>query len=169
MDSLTQSAFVPERQITDNVFVAFEMMHCINTRKKRKKGLMAVKLDMSKAYDKVEWRYLEEMMRKMGFQERWIQLTMMCVKTVSYLVLINGKPKGKIFPTRGLRQGNPISPYLFLLCVEGLSAMFQREARLGRINGVSVCRRAPQISHLFFANDNIIFCRATMDEAIRVS
>ena len=111
-------------------------------RKNGKKGLMAVKLDMSKAYDRVEWRYLEEMMRKMGFQERWIQLTMMCVKTMSYSILINGKPKGKIFPTRGLCQGDSISPYLFLLCAEGLSAMFQREARMGRINGVSMCRRA---------------------------
>lgn len=167
--SEAQSAFVPRRQITNNVFVAFEMMHCISMRKKGKKRLMAVKLDMSKAYNRVEWRYLQEIMRKMGFQGRWIQLTMMCVKTVSYSVLINGEPKGKIFPTRGLHEGDPISPYLFLLCAEGLSAMFQREARMGQINGVLVCRRVPQISHLFFTDNSIIFCRPTLDEAIRVS
>ena len=73
---------------------------------------------------------------------------LMCVKTVSYSVLINGEPKGKITPTRGLRQGDPISPYLFLLCAEGLTAMLNREEGEGQISGVSVCRGAPRISHL---------------------
>lgn len=66
-------------------------------------------------------------MRKMGFQEKWISLIMMCVTTISYSVLINGEPKGRIVPTRGLRQGDPISPYLFLLCVGGLSVMLRRD------------------------------------------
>ena len=87
-----QSAFVPGRQITDNVLAAFEVMHCINQRRKGKEGLMAIKLDMSKASDRVEWGFLEVMMRKMGFQDRWISLMMMCVNTVSYSVLINGEP-----------------------------------------------------------------------------
>ena len=111
----------------DNVLVAFETMHCIDQRRKGKEGLMAIKLNMSKAYDRVEWAFLEVMMRRLGFSDRWIGLMMICVKTVSYSVLINGEPKGKILPTRGLRQGDLISPYLFLLCVEGLTAMLGKE------------------------------------------
>ena len=79
----------------DNVLVAFETMHCIDQKRKGKKGLMAIKLDISKAYDIVEWAFLEAMMRKLGFQEEWIRLITMCVKTVSYSVLINKEPKGK--------------------------------------------------------------------------
>ena len=88
-------------------------------------------------------------MRKLGFQEEWIRLIMMYVTTVSYSVLINGEPKEKITLTRGLRQGDPISPYLFLLYAEGLTAMLRRDEREGLINGISLsCRRAPRISHL---------------------
>ena len=87
---------------------------------------------------------------------------MMCVKMVSYSVLINGEPKGMIVPSRGLRQGDPISPYLFLLCTEGLSAMLKKEENEGYIKGVAVSRGAPSVSHLFFANDSIIFCQASI-------
>ena len=73
----SQSAFVPGRSIIDNVLIAFEMMHCIDQRRKGKEALMAVKLDMSKVYDRVEWSYLEAIMRRMGFHERWIALMMM--------------------------------------------------------------------------------------------
>ena len=119
-------------------------MHCIDQKRKGKRGLMAIKLDMSKAYDRVEWAFLEAMMRKLGFQEEWIRLIMMCVMTVSYSVLINSEPKGKIILTRGLRQGDPISPYLFLLCAEGLTAMLRRDEREGLISGISMCRGAPR-------------------------
>ena len=138
-----QSAFIPERQIIDNVLVAFEIMHRINQKRNGNECQMAVKLDMSKVYDRVEWAYLEEIMRKMGFQKKWISLSMMCVKTMSFSILINGEPRGKIIPTRGLRQGDLISLYLLLLCAEGLSASFRDEVKMGKIKGVSVCRGAP--------------------------
>ena len=164
----TQSAFMPGKSITDNVLVAFETMHCIDQKRKGKEAMMVVKLDMSKAYDRVEWPYLEASLRKMGFHEKWITLMMMCVKTVSYSVLINGEPKGKIVPSKGLRQGDPISPYLFLLCAEGLSAMLKKEEEEGYIKGVAVSRGALSISHLFFADDSIIFCRVSILECERV-
>ena len=101
---------------------------------------MAIKLDMSKAYNRVEWAYLKSMMRKLGFNEKWISLIMMCVTMVSYSVLINGEPRSNIIPSRGLRQGDPISPYLFVLCTEGLSAMIRQKEVVGLIKGVAVSR-----------------------------
>lgn len=143
-----QSAFVPRRLITDNVLVAFETMHSIDQRKKGKEALMAIKLDISQAYSRVEWVYLKAMMKKMGFHDNWISLMMMCVTIVLYSVLINEEHKGRITPSRGLRQGDPISPYLFLLCVKGLTAMLKKEEAAGHIKGIAVCRGAPRISHL---------------------
>ena len=107
-------------------------------------------------------------MRRMGFHESWISLIMMCVTRVEYSVLINGEAKGKINPTRDLRQGDPISPDLFLLCTEGLSAMLKKEERDGQIKGVAVCRGALRVSHLLFADDSIVFCRASVEECDRL-
>ena len=126
-----QSAFTKNRLIYDNILVAFETLHSMNVHKSTKSGYMAVKLDMSKAYDRVEWIFLERVMRKLGFNERWINLMMVCVKTVSYSVLVNGEPKGLIQPTRGIRQGDPLSPFLFLLCTEGLHSLITKAEKKG--------------------------------------
>lgn len=98
--------------ITDNIIVAYETMHSMQTRIWSKVGFMGLKLDMSKAYDRVELVFLEAVMRRLGFDERWIHLVMSCVRSVQYSVVVNGNPVGNIHPTRGIRQGDPISPYL---------------------------------------------------------
>ena len=108
-------------------------------------------------------------MRKMGFQERWISLVMMCVTTVTYSMLINGEPMGAVTPSRGLCQGDPISSYLFLLCVEGLSTMLRRKESDDSIRGILVRKGEPKISYLFFVNDNIIFCQASFWDCEQVA
>jgi hypothetical protein len=118
---------------------------------KGKKGFMAVKLDMSKAYDRMEWSLLEAAMCRLGFAPSWIQLIMTCITTVQYAMVINGEPCGHIQPERGLRQDDPISPYLFLLCVEALSALMTKANDDGILTRVPTSRGGPRISHLFFA------------------
>ena len=125
---------------------------------------MTLKLDISMAYGRVEWVWLEKVMEKLGFANRFRDLIMRCVSTVTYSIKINGTLRGHITPSRGIRQEDPLSPYLFLLCAEGLSALIQSSVNRGQIEGIKICRGGPRLSHLFFANDSLIFCKATLKE-----
>lgn len=89
---------------------------------------------------------------------------MECVRTVSYSILVNGKPKGLINPTRGITQGDRLSLFLFLLCTEGLHGLFKKAARAKEINGFSLCKRGPKLTHLFFANDILLFYKTNPQE-----
>ena len=93
----------------------------------------------------------------MVFNEKWINLVMVCVKTVTYSILVNGEPCGMIHPTRGIRQGDSLSPFLFLLCTERLDGLIKQAKRSGEIHGYSLCRRGPKLTHLLFANGSLIF------------
>ena len=125
-------------------------------------GNMALKLDMSKAYNGVEWVWLEKIMEKLGFAERWRCLVMKCVTFVNYAIKVNGCPMGSITPTRGIRQGDPLLPYLFLLCAEGSSSLIKVSVANGVLKGISVCREGLELYHLFFTDDSFIFCRASL-------
>lgn len=111
------------------------------------KGEATLKIDISMAYDKVDWGYLFAIMKRMGFNCQWIDWMKMCVTTVNYSVLMNADRVGLVIPSRGLRQGDPLSSYLFILCAEGLTSLLKQAEGRGLIHGIQVCRRAPIISH----------------------
>lgn len=104
----------------------------------------------------------------LGFCSSWTTLVMKCVRTVSYAILVNGNPTNSFMPERGLRQDDLLSPFLFLFCAEAFSALLREAEMQGQIHGVQVATNAPTVSHLFFADDTILFTRATNDEADKV-
>lgn len=160
-----QSAFIEGRLLTDNALLAYDINHCIKRRTQGKHGIAGLKLDISNAYDRLEWGYIESMLDKFGFKNRWIQRVMACIKSVTYSFMNNGKVFGDVCPQRGIRQGDPIFPYIYILCAEGLSSILRRNEEVGLIHGVSIARGAPQISHLLFADDCYLFFRASGVEA----
>lgn len=121
-----QSAFIPGRQIQDNIVVAHEVFHFLKHKKVGKKASVAIKLDLNKAYDSVCWDFLLRLLNKMSFDGKWISWIEQCVCSVSYSFFLNGSQICSVFPNRGLRQGDPLSPYLFLMVADVFSLLLNK-------------------------------------------
>ena len=125
-----QTSFVSGRQITDNIVLAQEIIHSMRN-KKGKKGWMACKIDLTKAYDMLRWDFIHETLVDVGFPELVVSVIMNCITTPSMEILWNGDRTSSFIPSRGIRQGDPMSPYIFVLCIERLAQHIQQEASHG--------------------------------------
>ena len=103
---------------------------------------------------------MQAFLRKMGFDPHWIKLMMECITSVQYRVLLNGQPRDLIIPHRGLRQGDPLSPYLFIMCTEALIANIKKAEREKQLTGMKGARASPSSFNLLFADDRLFFCKA---------
>ncbi|XP_059432574.1 uncharacterized protein LOC132165893 [Corylus avellana] len=160
-----QSAFVPSRNIQDNTILAHELLYSLNSKKGRG-GLMAIKIDMEKAFDRMEWKFLLDILAKLGFNSTWINWIRICITSPSFSILINGSPFGLFSPARGLRQGDPLSPFLFILGTEVISRLLLRQESHDLLKGIKIARNCSPITHLLFADDLIVFAKATSAEAV---
>lgn len=159
-----QTTFIAGRNISENVILTQELLHGFKSKRGRSAN-MALKFDMSKAYDKMEWSFIEKVLISYGFDNHFVNLISQCISTTSLSVLINGSPHGRIFPQRGLRQGDPLSPYLFIICSEILSRLFARKEEEGSFRGIKIAVEYPPVTHLLFADDLIVFTKAEHKDA----
>ncbi|XP_073362950.1 uncharacterized protein [Aegilops tauschii subsp. strangulata] len=153
-----------EIKITDRLVELYhreEILWRQRARNKAKKNQhCALKLDMTKAYDKVEWAYLKDIMLKLGVKEKWVEIVMGMVSSVKFSVLFNGKKLEQFKPSCGIRQGDPISPYMFLIAAEGLSCLLKSKSKSSNLHGLQVAPSAPPVSHLLFVDDSLLFFKA---------
>lgn len=160
-----QNAFVSGHLISNNIIAVYEILQSMRKKNFSRFGSFALKLDTSKVYDKVEWEFVLVLLRQMGFREPWVQKICMCLETVSYSVVLNVEV-GELFrPSRGLRQGDPLNLYLFLVCGEGFSALLRSAVTSKSLRGYRINRYAPLMTHLFFTNNSLIFGEATGEGA----
>ncbi|CAL1358518.1 unnamed protein product [Linum trigynum] len=159
-----QTSFVPKRHITSNIIILQEIIHTMN-QLKGVKGLMVLKIDLAKAYDRISWSFLLSTLEAAGFPQEFISLVMACVTTASFQVLWNGSCTEEFKPTRGLRQGCPLSPYLFTLCMERLNHNIKKSVECGKWKPICLSKNGPPLTHLFFADDLVLLAEADANQA----
>ena len=161
--SAEQGGFVDGRQILDGVVIATEVVHSMANSKEK---AMFIKLDMAKAYDRVSWEFLQKILLTFGFAVEWVEWVLSCVTSASFSVLINGEPSELFGASRGLRQGDPLSPYLFIIMAEGLGRFLKAQVQQGIIQGWSWSNNLPSYSHLQFVDDTGLMGMARISEAV---
>ncbi|XP_071714513.1 uncharacterized protein [Rutidosis leptorrhynchoides] len=157
---INQSAFVPGRRISDNILLTQELMRNYHLSKGTPR--CAFKVDIQKAYDTVSWSFLESILFRFGFHRVMVRWIMKCVTSVSFSLNINGELHGYFKGNRGLRQGDPMSPYLFTLVMEVLSMLLVRNARDCNDFRYHPKCEDQEIINLCFADDLFMFSHADL-------
>lgn len=139
-----QSAPVSGKAIQDNVLIAFEIIHAMKNMRSGRRGDMATKIDINKVCGRVDWNYLESILYKLGFSERWVGWMMLCVRYIRYSIQVNNDMVGPIILGPCLRQGYPLAPYLFILYTKGLLVALNHAYATSTIHGNKVCREVPE-------------------------
>ena len=153
-----QTAFVPGRKGMDNMIIVQELIHTMK-QKKEKQGYMAIKVDLEKAYDRLEWHFIRDMLNMYNFPPKMISLIMSCIFGSSISVLFNGGCLELFLPTQGIRQGDALFPYLFILCMELLGFLIEDICANNLWNPLKASISGLAFSHLFFANDLVLFAK----------
>jgi len=136
--------------------------------KRKKKSGVCLKVDFEKAYDSVRWSFLLDMLRRLGFHDRWLVWIKGCLISSSVSVLVNGSPFEEFKPTRGLRQGDPLAPFLFLVVAKGLTGMVRQTLRMDLLRGVKVGRNSIECCLLQFADDTLFMCEDSFDNIFAI-
>ena len=157
--SPVQNAFIPGRSSHDNILLTHEIMHKFKNLKSRT-SWVAIKLDMEKACDRLEWDFILKFLPELGFHPLWNKWIMEIISSVSYLVIVNDEPNGLFNPSMGIRQGGPLSPYICIICMESLNYLLCKEAREQKSGiGIKLGPGTATISYLMFADVCLLFCR----------
>eukprot|EP00253_Pinus_taeda_P012904 PITA_12904 len=156
-----QTGFVEGRQILDGLVVAQEMIHTLNQQKR--KGMM-IKLDLSKAYDRLNWKYLCAVLEVFGFAKRWIEWIFSMISTPFFSILVNGNPSKPFNASRGIRKGDPLSPFLFILAADGLGRIIKRETRRNKLRGLKLWGNNLTITHQEFVDDIMLYGEVSLRE-----
>ncbi|XP_017613545.1 uncharacterized protein LOC108458650 [Gossypium arboreum] len=156
-----QAGFIAGRNITDNVIIAQEVIHSMRSFPKRK--WITIRIDLEKAYDRVRWDFINAFLQAAGIHSFLINIIMSSITNSSMQVLWNGVPLSKFRPGRGIRQGCPLSPYLFVLCMDWLGQEIYSTISKGQWKPIRLSRSGPSISHLFFTDDLVIFSKVDQE------
>ncbi|XP_056697347.1 uncharacterized protein [Spinacia oleracea] len=160
--SPNQNSFLPGRGTETNVIIANEVLHSMRARKGRR-GWFMIKLDLEKAYDKLEWSFIRSSLMLYGLDESSVKIIMSCITSVSSSILVNGIPTDSFSPSRGIRQGDPLSPYIFIICMEVLSHMIHLAVQDIKWTPFKMGRRRVPVSHLLFADDILLVGEVSND------
>ena len=137
----------------------------MNKKKKGGKHLIVIKIDLEKAYDRLNWAFIRDTLIEMGLPTLMVETIMLCILTCSMRILWNGEPTNDFHPSRGICQGDPLSPYIFVACMERLSQLIDKQVQMGQWTAIKVCKGGPIISNLLFTDDLVLFAGASYGQA----